>query len=380
MEHTTEHIIYLLSKSKLEGLSYEEQLKLDSWRLNAAANREVCAMLDNKEMLDRDLKGFSAYDWEASFETFEQEHLSAPKTIFPIRRIWSYGIAAVLIGMLTLFFVRYLTDAGYQANPDVKILPAQTTGTIYLKNGDSIAISPKDTVLSFATLPNNLTKGNDSLLISTPKGGKMAVLLPDGTKVWMNAETQLDYYETDSLRQVRLIGEAYFEVAKKYFSSGDLSNVKPFNVQTGNIHVTVLGTHFNVKANKSLSDFRATLYEGKVRVQQGERQIILTPGEEAYINTGRIERRVIDTEIGTALKDGYFIFNSEPLSVIMEDISAWYNVNVVYLDNEIKSEKFEGMLSRNSRLKDIINVLESTGKVNFKFKENTIYVDKKQSK
>ncbi|MNN00124.1 FecR protein [compost metagenome] len=371
MEHTTEHIIYLLSKSKLEGLSYEEQLKLDSWRLNAAANREVCAMLDNKEMLDRDLKGFSAYDWEASFETFEQEHLSAPKTIFPIRRIWSYGIAAVLIGTLTLFFVRYLRDAGYQANPDVKILPAQTTGTIYLKNGDSIAISPKDTVLSFATLPNNLTKGNDSLLISTPKGGKMAVLLPDGTKVWMNAETQLDYYETDSLRQVRLIGEAYFEVAKKYFSSGDLSNVKPFNV---------LGTHFNVKANKSLSDFRATLYEGKVRVQQGERQIILTPGEEAYINTGRIERRVIDTEIGTALKDGYFIFNSEPLSVIMEDISAWYNVNVVYLDNEIKSEKFEGMLSRNSRLKDIINVLESTGKVNFKFKENTIYVDKKQSK
>ncbi|ULT26293.1 hypothetical protein KUH03_05090 [Sphingobacterium sp. E70] len=79
MEHTTEHIIYLLSKSKLEGLSYEEQLQLDSWRLNAASNREVCDMLDNKEMLDRDLKGLYAYDWEASFETFEQEHLSAPK-------------------------------------------------------------------------------------------------------------------------------------------------------------------------------------------------------------------------------------------------------------------------------------------------------------
>ncbi|PUV24021.1 FecR family protein [Sphingobacterium athyrii] len=380
MEHTPEHIIYLLSKSKLEVLSDDEQSQLESWRLKAAPNREVCDMLDNKEMLARDLEVLSTYDWEASFETFEQEYLSTPKIIFPFRWIWSYGIAAVLIGTLTLFFVRYLRDAGYQANPDVKILPAKTAGTIYLKNGDSIAVTPKDTVLSLAAPSNIGGKGNDSLLISTPKGGKMAVLLPDGTKVWMNAETQLDYYEMDSLRQVQLIGEAYFEVAKSYVLSEEHPKLKPFIVQTGNIQVTVLGTHFNVKANRNLSDFKATLYEGKVRVQQGERQIILSPGEEAYINTGHIQSRTIDTEIGNALKDGYFIFNSEPLSVIMKDISVWYNVNVVYLDNEIKLEKFEGMLSRNSRLKEIINVLESTGKVNFKFKENTIYVDKKQSK
>lgn len=380
MEHTTEYIIYLLSKSKLEKLSDEEQLQLDSWRLNAASNQDICDMLDNKELLAGDLKGLSAYDWETSFETFEQEHLGTPKTISPYWRIWLYGIAAMLIGAFTLFFTHYLTGSSYQDSPDVKILPARTAGTIYLKNGDSIAISPKDTVLSFTSLPAREAKGNDSLLISTPKGGKMAVVLPDGTKVWMNAETQLDYYEMDSLRQVRLIGEAYFEVAKRYSPSGEQPKLKPFIVQTGNIHVTVLGTHFNVKANRNLSDFRTTLYEGKVRVQQGERQIILSPGEEAYMNTGRIQRRGIDTEIGNALKEGYFIFNSERLSVIMEDISAWYNVNVVYLDHEIKSEKFEGMLSRNSRLKDIINVLESTGKVNFKFKENTIYVDKKRSK
>ncbi|MDM1294207.1 FecR family protein [Sphingobacterium sp. N143] len=381
MEQIPQHIIYLLSKSKLERLSADEKQQLDSWLSNAPENRVIDDMVQDKLLFNNDLKKLSTYDWERSFQIFEQEYLTKPDSISFFKRAWFLKIAAVFIGFMALFFAYYIAGTGYQESPDPNIHPAKTAGMIYLNKGDSIALNTTDTLVALADISNKRANNKENLLVSTPKGAKLAVLLPDGTKVWMNAETQLDYYETDSLRQVRLSGEAYFEVAKKYLSSaGQIINLKPFTVQNGKINVTVLGTHFNVRATRNEHDFKATLYEGKVKVQQGQRQIILSPGQEVYMHDGQIERRTVDLDMGNALREGYFVFNSESLSTILKDIAAWYNVDVVYLDQEVKTEEFEGMLSRNSSLKDIINVLESTGKVKFKFKGKTIYVDRKQPK
>jgi len=377
MEQVPQHIIYLLSKSKLEGLRDDEKLQLDSWKCETTANKGLCDLIDDKNQLSKDLNGISSYDWEKSFEIFEQEYLNDTATKPVFNRIWTYGIAAALIGLLVLFFVHNLSDTGYKQTPDQDIQPARMTGKVNLGNGSSISMVPGDTLLSLRTAINSRISQADSLSAATPRGGKMTILLPDGTKVWMNAKTQLDYYEVDSLREVRLVGEAYFEVAKKYLPlAGEVPKLKPFVVQAGKINISVLGTHFYVKSTKNLDDFKTTLYEGKVRVRQGERQIILLPGEETYIKVGQIERRTIDLDMRNALKDGYFVFNSEPLAVVMDELADWYNVEVVYLDKQVKSEKFEAMLSRNSSLKDIINVLENTRKVKFKFKGKTIYVEK----
>lgn len=377
MEQVPQHIIYLLSKSKLEDLRDDEKEQLDFWKSETMANKELCDLLDDKNQLLKDLKGISNYDWEKSFEIFEQDYLSSTATKPVFNRIWTYGIAAALVGLLVLFFVHNLSDTGYQQTPNKDIQPARMTGRVRLGNGKSILMVPGDTLLSLGKSIHPTISQADSLFAATPRGGKMTILLPDGTKVWMNAQTQLDYYEVDSLREVRLVGEAYFEVAKKYLPlTGEVPKLKPFVVQAGKIHVSVLGTHFYVKSTKNLEDFKTTLYEGKVRVRQGERQIILLPGEETYIKVGQIERRTTDPDLRNALKDGYFVFNAEPLAVVMDELAAWYNVEVVYLDNRVKSEKFEAMLSRNSSLKDIINVLESTGKIRFKFKGTTIYVEK----
>ncbi|QRY56784.1 hypothetical protein BCY89_09095 [Sphingobacterium siyangense] len=377
MEQIPQHIIYLLSKSKLEGLRDDEKLQLDLWRSETDANKGLCDLIDNKDQMQADLDGIARYDWEESFALFEQDYLNTAYTKPFYKRMWSYGIAAVLIGLLVLFFIHNLSDTVYQETPDKDIQPAQMTGVVRLGDGHSISMVPGDTLLSFAAPMKNKSSQTDSLFATTPKGGKMTMVLPDGTKVWMNAKTKLDYYEIDSMREVRLVGEAYFEVAKKHLPwGGEVPKLKPFVVQAGKINISVLGTHFYVKSTKNLEDFRTTLYEGKVRVRQGDRQIILLPGEESYIKLGQIERRIIDLDVRNALKDGYFVFNSETLGVIMDELASWYNVDVVYLDNQIKSEKFEAMLSRNSSLKDIINVLESTGKIKFKFKGKTIYVDK----
>ncbi|MDR3007695.1 MAG: DUF4974 domain-containing protein [Sphingobacterium sp.] len=377
MEPIPQHIIYLLSKSKLEGLRDDEKQQLDYWKSETTANKGLCDLIEDKNELLKGLNGISNYDWEKSFEIFEQDYLSNTATKPVFNRIWTYGIAAALVGLLVLFFVHNLSDKGYQQTPNKDIQPAQMTGRVRLGNGQSISMIPGDTLLSLGKPIHPTVSQADSLFAATPRGGKMTILLPDGTKVWMNAQTQLDYYEVDSLREVRLVGEAYFEVAKKYLPlAGEVPKLKPFVVQAGKIHVSVLGTHFYIKSTKNPEDFKTTLYEGKVRVRQGERQIILLPGEETYIKVGQIERRTTDPDLRNALKDGYFVFNSEPLTVVMDELAAWYNVEVVYLDNQVKSEKFEAMLSRNSSLKDIINVLESTGKIRFKFKGKTIYVEK----
>lgn len=377
MEQIPQHIIYLLSKSKLEGLRDDEKLQLDLWRSETDANKGLCDLIDNKDQMQADLDGIARYDWEESFALFEQDYLNTSYTKPFYKRMLSYGIAAALIGLLVLFFIHNLSDTVYQETPDKDIQPAQMTGVVRLGNGNSISMAPADTLLSFVSPVKNKAARVNNLFAATPKGGKMTMLLPDGTKVWMNAKTQLDYYEVDSMREVRLVGEAYFEVAKKYLPwEGEVPKLKPFVVQAGKINISVLGTHFYVKSTKNIEDFKTTLYEGKVRVRQGYRQIILLPGEESYIKLGQIERRIIDLDARNALKDGYFVFNSETLGGIMDELASWYNVDVVYLDNQIKSEKFEAMLSRNSSLKDIINVLESTGKIKFKFKGKTIYVDK----
>ncbi len=377
MEQIPQHIIYLLSKSKLEGLREDEKLQLDLWRSETDANKGLCDLIDNNDQMQADLDGIARYDWKESFAIFEQDYLNTSNTKPFYKRMLSYGIAAVLIGLLVLFFIHNLSDTVYQETPDKGIQPAQMTGVVRLGDGHSISMVPGDTLLSFASPGKNKALRVNNLFAATPKGGKMTMLLPDGTKVWMNAKTQLDYYEVDSMREVRLVGEAYFEVAKKYLPwEGEVPKLKPFVVKAGKINISVLGTHFYVKSTKNIEDFKTTLYEGKVRVRQGGRQIILLPGEESYIKLGQIERRIIDLDARNALKDGYFVFNSETLGVIMDELASWYNVDVVYLDNQIKSEKFEAMLSRDSSLKDIINVLESTGKIKFKFKGKTIYVEK----
>jgi ferric-dicitrate binding protein FerR (iron transport regulator) len=194
----------------------------------------------------------------------------------------------------------------------------------------------------------------------------------------MNADTRIAYDEVDNLRRLTLSGEAYFEVTKQLFTDRKgIIGAKPFIVKTKDMQIEVLGTHFNVSAYPNEKIQRTTLMEGKVKVTNGKQAYVLHPGEEVKLEAGKLARKVVETDQSAAWKDGYFIFNDDKLSDILAELSNWYDVDVVYLDEEVKDERFEGMLSRNSQLKDIINVLESTDRVTFKFKKRTIYVSKK---
>lgn len=203
--------------------------------------------------------------------------------------------------------------------------------------------------------------------LSTPRGGQYQVVLPDGTRVWLNAASSLRYPTTftGNERKVYLEGEAYFEVAK--------NAAKPFHVEAKGVDVEVLGTHFNINAYHDEAYSRTTLLEGSVKVKKGNAQKLLEPGQQA-ISGGSEPLKVInaDSDGVLAWKNGYFYFNKSTLPEIMRQISRWYDVDIRY-EGAIPERIFGGGISRSSNASEVLKILELSN-VHFRISDKHIIV------
>jgi ferric-dicitrate binding protein FerR (iron transport regulator) len=217
--------------------------------------------------------------------------------------------------------------------------------------------------------PGALTK------ITTPRDGKMEILLSDDTKVWLNAATTLIFpivFADIQKRRLSLSGEAYFEVSK--------DKAHPFLVSVQNQLVEVLGTHFNISAYGDEQVVKTTLLEGAVKVSalSGDgkvvRSAILKPGQQAVGSGETIDVVQVDTEDMVAWKDGEFVFRKEPLENIMTKLARRYNVEVVYQDKLIGKQRFGGSISDQAKLPEVLNMLELTGGVHFRIEGKKVFV------
>jgi transmembrane sensor len=213
-------------------------------------------------------------------------------------------------------------------------------------------------------------KPNTYNTISTPNGGTYQVILPDGTKVWLNAASTLRFptsFVSLKDRKIELSGEAYFEVTK------DAKH--PFRVLTAKQEVQVLGTDFNISSYVDESTVKTTLFEGSLKVNHLQKirsaDIILKPGQQSIINNGVISITKADMDEVLAWKNGVFVFNDEPLESIMKKVSRWYDVDVVYQGVD-KNKLFEGSVSRFDNVSKVLRQLELTGGVHFKIEEGRI--------
>ena len=198
-------------------------------------------------------------------------------------------------------------------------------------------------------------------ILSTPLGGEYQLVLPDGSKVWLNSGSTLRFPTAfiGSERIVELKGEAYFDIAK---------NPKmPFLVRTNNaMDIKVLGTQFNVMAYDDEKNINTTLIEGSVEVLKESGKTTLKPGQEAILNkrSGNIKVASADLEQAIAWKNGYFIFYNENIESIMRKVSRWYNVDIVYQGN-LNNKDFVGTISRNKNVSELLKMLELTGAIHF---------------
>lgn len=205
--------------------------------------------------------------------------------------------------------------------------------------------------------------------ITTPAGGEYQAVLPDGTKVWLNATSSISFPVafTGGERRVSITGEVYFEVAK--------NKEQPFFVEAKQVSVKVLGTHFNVSAYPDDQLVSTTLLEGSVLVAKGDNTSLLKPGEQAKISdhAKAIEIGKIDTEEILAWKNGYFFFNHEPLESVMKKMSRWYDVEIVY-KGDPNGKKFDGTISRMDNIQQMITALELTKTAHFAIEGRRVIV------
>jgi transmembrane sensor len=255
------------------------------------------------------------------------------------------------------------------ANGSVIVLD-QTQNGILTKQGQTTISKVNNGLLAYKAFPSNSATIQYNT-ISTPKGGEYRVVLPDGTQVWLNAESSLKFPTAfvGKKRAVELIGEAYFEVAK--------NRKMPFNVSTKGVIIEVLGTHFNVNAYNDEATIKTTLLEGSVKLHSGAGQVMLVPGQQSSFDkqTGSTAVMKVDTEEAIAWKNGNFTFASEDVQSTLRKVSRWYNVDIVYQQN-VPKKAIWGTVSKFDNVSEVLKMIELTGVAHFEISGRRITVMK----
>ena len=203
------------------------------------------------------------------------------------------------------------------------------------------------------------------------------VVLPDGTKVWLNNAAMLKYPRefSEKERNVYLDGEAYFEVTK--------NRHKPFTVESDAMRVRVLGTTFNFKCDKRCRIAEATLIEGEIEVKgnKDEGQIVLAPGQRAELNrnSGRLTVKQVDAKLDAVWRDNLIPFNKANIFTITKALERFYDVKII-LSPDIRSDKtYSGVLKKKSTIESVLKSLQNSIPIEYKIVGNNIFIssDKK---
>jgi len=284
------------------------------------------------------------------------------------RKSYRYAAAGIFI-MLCVGALLLLEKAN-------DISPGSSKALLTLDDGSTIVLEKAGTG-TLATQGNtNIIKQESGLLaydasasisvddeivgtntITTPLGGEYQVILPDGTKAWLNAASSIKYPTAfkGKERVVEIAGEVYLEVSKDV--------TKPFIVKVnGMTEIKVLGTHFNINAYPDEGVIKTTLLEGSVQVTNpSSAPVTLSPGQQSNTDSeGRIFVQSVDIEAVVAWKNGTFQFNSLSIDEIMRQISRWYKVEVVYQNTKPQGE-YSGIVSRNTNLSEVLDMLQLSG-------------------
>lgn len=387
-------LLNLYTKDELNNVEQDELRRAFADPSNAHVIKEWIAQRWKKENLQDYLlpeQSQSLYDsiWEA---------IAPKKRIFHrvfLRRIAVAASVLILMVAIRTFFVSNNIDAPKDepfllAEQFEKIkAPDVTKATISLANGQIIYVdsidkgeaSKQDGVEIIKLEDGELQiKGNSDIIafstLTNPKGSKiLTVTLTDGTKVWLNAASKI-IFPTKFInreRRVELSGEAYLEVAHN-------KNI-PFIINTtGGVEVRVFGTKLNIKAYYNENEIKTTLVEGSVSVTLKEgartdRPVFLKPGQQASLDkSGVISVVNANIDESIAWKRDMFYFDDVSLEYIMNSLARWYDVDVIYNNEELKNLTFGVVISRKENISEIAKLLKMTGTVDFDISGRKIFV------
>ena len=370
------HILKLIIKKELRILTDSDKLQLKKFNKNYNFLKEVKI----QKLVDR-IESYSTINEEKAWKSIEKKSLKrkTKSVLLLFKKSWYKYAAVFIIGILTAtyLFEDNLDKIPEETNPimvDAKkniIQPGTNKAVLTLDDGTSIVLDNGSTYQTQNAISNgeeiiyetSKVKASEIAYnhLTIPRGGQFLLVLADGTKVWLNSESQLKYpisFIEGETRKVELVyGEAYFEVSPSTNHNGS-----KFKVRTLLQEVEVLGTEFNIKAYKDEPNIYTTLAEGKVVINNGFVRQKLFPSQQSNLNIKNNSIAISSVDVYSVIswKKGLFSFKGKPLKEIMNVLARWYDFNFEFTNSEVENIKFNGVLSKNQTIEEILNTIKDT--------------------
>jgi len=384
----------IINKYLENKLSNEQIARLETWYLLKAEENEsfdVPVDYENvqSKIWSKILVGVAQPVTEASPKVKKLNHT---------KKTWiAIGIAAsiLLLAGISYFFILTKNDISDRfVIEKQKDLPAgENKATLTLSDGRVINLNHDAPGIIGQEAGVEITKATDGTLvykvlegklnttgfntIATPVGGQYAVILPDGSKVWLNAGSSLKYPTrfAPTGRKVTLTGEGYFEITHQRDKNGKIPfTVSVFKGSRPTEEVQVLGTHFNINAYTNEPSVKTTLLQGSVSISLNDgKTALLKPGQEAELDNQNLNIQQADTEMATAWKNGEFVFR-EDLRSVLRKVARWYDVEIIYENSAPQNLTLGGWMSRSNSISEVLNHIQLTGKVHFKLEGRRVIV------
>jgi transmembrane sensor len=357
-----EKIKVLLNKYELGKCSEEENAWIETWYNNLIQDTKTDL---SNHVIEEDL--YAVY-----------KTLPTSNEAYPIKHWLQIAASVIFILSLSIGAYVYLNTKPYQKLQTLaKINKAQDNlsknkNYLILANGDSISLDQvavgiisvqngvkitkiKEGLIAYTSYPTRKNKNISAITnkISTGKGGQYQVILADGTNVWLNAASSLEFPTSfiSKNRKVELTGEGYFEVSK--------NKSQPFKVLTKLQLIEVLGTHFNINCYDDEPATKTTLLEGSVLVRQlkTKNSILLKPGEQSILEDyKKIKIAKVKPNHTIAWKNGLFQFQDSDIQNVMRQLSRWYDVDIDF-DGKVPDTKLWGEVHRNVSIEKALEIL-----------------------
>jgi len=377
------NIAHIITKRfKNEPLDSREQHVLDTW---------IQAHPKNKRLLDELMvKGVSAkLDWldnldeGSAWQRVEKKREKKRSHQF----MWRVAATIALVSSLCLSLWIYKTDftAGEEQiatsqldlNTD-DVSPALLGAKIILANGKEVKVDDTLNIASSSSIiENELDFSNESVTrelifhtLVVPAANFFKITLSDGTAVWVNAASELRFPEHfgDAERRVYLKGEAYFEVAK--------DTERPFFVETEEVDIRVLGTHFNVSAYGK--NVKTSLAEGSVKVINDAQSVVIVPGQSAEWNNKSIKVGKTNLQRDLAWKNNVFYFKNDHIIHIANQLKRWYNIDISLSQDVPLTNTYSGEIGRDVNLSEVLTMLAFVSDLKFTLSNNKLLITKQE--
>ena len=371
----------LLLRYLLGELDAEERQITEKW---ISENTENQSYFKNFRKLHHQMQ------YVVQSEAIQNDYSALSRKIH--QRLWKRRLSGIAAGIILLIGIgtgiHYLNHQSETENTMVassELQPGCSQAILHLSSGKKVSLQAhnqqlqekdgtkiqvsENGFLNYKTSDDMASPEEVLNCLEIPRGGEFKLILSDGTEVWLNSETELQYPTTFTGKEriVKLKGEAYFKVSPNAQS--------PFMVKVNDVNVKVYGTQFNI-STQNKGKIETVLVSGSVGITYQGQETKLTPSQKAEISEGNKNITVENVNVlpYIAWKEGNFMFHNESLESIMEKLSRWYDLEVFYTNESIKTICLSGILERYKEANELFHHFEKISSARFIINGKTVII------